>query len=77
MTIEAVLRVARQHLGGFEGDWFDWLCYSVTNNMLIAAATIIGYKALSEKPIECVPPSFFPDSWTTIFHFLKIFIDLL
>ncbi|XGW01384.1 hypothetical protein V3C99_013939 [Haemonchus contortus] len=65
MSVEGLLRAVRHYTGWYDDDWSDWLSHSITSNLLVGAASVISYKVFVDKPIECMPPSFFPDSWTT------------
>ncbi|VDO64159.1 unnamed protein product [Heligmosomoides polygyrus] len=66
MSLEGVLRAIRRCASSCDDDWSDWLSHSVTSNLALAAATLVSYKIFVDSPIECLPPSFFPDSWIVV-----------
>ncbi|PIO77662.1 hypothetical protein TELCIR_00252 [Teladorsagia circumcincta] len=66
MSVEGVLRAIRHDSGWYGDDWSDWMSHSITSNLLLAASSVISYKVFVDRPIECMPPSFFPDSWVTV-----------
>ncbi|KAK6767108.1 hypothetical protein RB195_026493 [Necator americanus] len=64
MSIEGVLRAVRRSMASNDDDWSDRLSHLITSNMLVTAAGIVSYKMFSDGPLECMPPSFFPKSWS-------------
>ncbi|KAL6743211.1 hypothetical protein Aduo_016284 [Ancylostoma duodenale] len=66
MSVEGVLRAVRRHVSSYDDDWADRLQHCITSNVLVTAAGIVSYKMFADGPLECMPPSFFPKSWTTV-----------
>ncbi|KAK6052242.1 hypothetical protein COOONC_10253 [Cooperia oncophora] len=66
MSVEGILHAVRHYSGWYDDDWSDWMSHSVTSNLLLAAASVISYKAFVDRPVECMSPTYFPDSWTTV-----------
>lgn len=53
-----------------DDDYTDRLHYFITSNMLIVLSILVGFKQFNGKPIECVMPKRFDDSYEDVSLFV-------
>uniref|UniRef100_A0A915PWE4 Uncharacterized protein n=1 Tax=Setaria digitata TaxID=48799 RepID=A0A915PWE4_9BILA len=66
MSIEALLKSLKIIPNNYGDDNSDRLHYFLTTNLLIAASTITAWKVFEGRPMECMSPTSFPNSWATV-----------
>uniref|UniRef100_A0A8R1TX68 Innexin n=1 Tax=Onchocerca volvulus TaxID=6282 RepID=A0A8R1TX68_ONCVO len=63
MSIERLLKSLKVISLNYGEDNIDRLHYFLTSNLLIAASTITAWKMYEGRPLECMAPMGFTNSW--------------